>query len=100
MGPGPMCRCSTDYSERGEAPGQWLGGGLGNLDLVAGQVVTEPQMRALLGRGVHPDAEAIIARVITAKQAEDMSRKAAKKHALSRDTAGRDTVLGTAAVVL
>jgi conjugative relaxase-like TrwC/TraI family protein len=77
------------YSERGETPGRWLGGGLGNLGLVAGEVVTEPQMRALIGRGVHPNAEAIIATAVAAKQAEGMSRKDAKKHALGLVTLGR-----------
>ncbi|WP_156747644.1 MobF family relaxase, partial [Nocardia sp. 852002-51244_SCH5132740] len=49
------------YSERGESPGRWLGSGLAALDLAVGDEVTEAQMRALIGRGMHPNADAIIA---------------------------------------
>ena len=48
------------YSEKGERPGQWVGKGLDGLAGVErGQTVTETQMRALYGEGLHPDAEAI-----------------------------------------
>lgn len=48
------------YSEKGERPGQWVGKGLDGLPGVErGQIVTEDQMRALYGEGLHPDAEAI-----------------------------------------
>ena len=42
------------YEEKGEAPGRWLGTGLAGLDLAAGEVVTEEQMRLLFGQGRHP----------------------------------------------
>jgi hypothetical protein len=45
------------YSQRGEAPGVWAGGGLAGLaGVCAGQPVGEVQMRALFGEGRHPDA--------------------------------------------
>ena len=46
------------YSAKGEAPGTWLGAGLGGLEgLNAGDVVTAEQMRNLFGAGRHPLAE-------------------------------------------
>ncbi|WP_158288649.1 MobF family relaxase [Ornithinimicrobium flavum] len=42
------------YEEKGEAPGRWLGTGLGSLDLNVGDVVTEEQMKLLFGEGRHP----------------------------------------------
>src|SRR3954469_7897149 len=48
------------YSEKGEAPGLWLGTGLSSLaDFPVAGYVTEAQMRALFGQGRHPNAEAI-----------------------------------------
>ncbi|MET0930020.1 MAG: MobF family relaxase, partial [Aeromicrobium sp.] len=50
------------YSEKGEAPGRWVGSGLGNLEgLSAGDTVTAEQMHALFAFGFHPMAEARIA---------------------------------------
>ncbi len=46
------------YSERGGVPGVWPGSGLAGIDgITAGDVVTEAQMRALFGTGLHPLAE-------------------------------------------
>jgi DNA primase catalytic core len=46
---------SSYYSEKGEAPGQWMGSGLVGIDgLEAGDVVTAEQMLALFGAGHHP----------------------------------------------
>jgi conjugative relaxase-like TrwC/TraI family protein len=43
------------YTERGETPGAWIGSGLAGIDgLNAGDAVTEEQMRALFGAGMHP----------------------------------------------
>ncbi len=43
------------YTERGEAPGQWVGAGLAGIDgLTAGDPVTAQQMHALFGSGHHP----------------------------------------------
>lgn len=52
------------YSERGEAPGSWLGRGLAGLELEAGRVVREPEMIALFGEGRHPLADEITARLL------------------------------------
>ena len=47
------------YTANGNPPGRWAGRGAGLLG-VAGQEVTEAQMKALYGAGLHPDADAII----------------------------------------
>ncbi|MEV6099429.1 MobF family relaxase [Nocardia sp. NPDC051981] len=52
------------YSARGESPGRWHGSGLAALDLTAGDLVTEAQMKSLFGQGRHPDSEAIETAVI------------------------------------
>jgi conjugative relaxase-like TrwC/TraI family protein len=46
------------YTERGEAPGMWIGSGMDGIDgLTTGDPVTAEQMRALFGCGLHPLAE-------------------------------------------
>jgi conjugative relaxase-like TrwC/TraI family protein len=48
------------YSEKGEAPGVWVGRGLAGVpDFPVGGQVTEEQMVALFGQGRHPNAEEI-----------------------------------------
>src|SRR3954451_6360191 len=48
------------YSEKGEAPGVWMGRGLAGVpDFPVGEQVTEAQMVALFGKGRHPNAELI-----------------------------------------
>ncbi|SOC52913.1 DNA primase, catalytic core [Blastococcus aggregatus] len=48
------------YSEKGEAPGVWMGRGLAGVpDFPLGERVTEAQMVALFGNGRHPNAEEI-----------------------------------------
>ena len=64
------------YSEKGEAPGRWVGSGLAALgqpvsrdpndplvaelwSVAAGSEVTESQMKALFGEGLHPNADKI-----------------------------------------
>ncbi|MCF4121276.1 relaxase domain-containing protein [Antribacter sp. KLBMP9083] len=43
------------YAAKGEAPGRWVGSGLGDLDgLEPGDVVTAEQMANLFGDGLHP----------------------------------------------
>jgi conjugative relaxase-like TrwC/TraI family protein len=50
---------ATYYTERGESPGVWVGSGMAGIDgLDVGDPVTEEQMRALFGCGLHPLAEA------------------------------------------
>ncbi|MBC7633265.1 MobF family relaxase [Aeromicrobium sp.] len=53
---------SSYYSEKGEAPGSWVGSGLtGIAGLDAGDVVTAEQMKALFAYGFHPLAEQRVA---------------------------------------
>ena len=48
------------YSEKGEAPGVWMGRGLAGVpDFPVGERVTEAQMVALFGNGRHPNAAEI-----------------------------------------
>ncbi|RFU20611.1 UNVERIFIED_ORG: toprim domain-containing protein [Bacillus sp. AZ43] len=48
------------YSEKGEAPGVWMGRGLAAVpDFTVGDRVTEAQMVALFGEGRHPNADQI-----------------------------------------
>lgn len=48
------------YSEKGEAPGVWMGRGLSGVpESSVGEHVTEAQMVALFGAGRHPNAEQI-----------------------------------------
>ncbi|WP_245160738.1 MobF family relaxase [Blastococcus sp. CT_GayMR16] len=48
------------YSEKGEAPGVWMGRGLAAVpDFPVGDRVTEAQMVALFGEGRHPNADQI-----------------------------------------
>ncbi|MFI2477811.1 MobF family relaxase [Nocardia xishanensis] len=73
---------STYYSERGESPGRWLGSGLPNVGIEAGEVVTEAQMRALFGHALNPNAEAMIAAEVEALAADGISRRTARAHAV------------------
>ncbi|MGY1631885.1 MobF family relaxase [Geodermatophilus sp. SYSU D01186] len=57
------------YSQRGESPGVWAGGGLAGLTgVIAGTPVGEEQMRALFGEGRHPDAERLEREALAAGQ--------------------------------
>lgn len=47
------------YTAEGNPPGRWIGRGAHLLGL-KGKTVTEAQMRALFGLGMHPDADQII----------------------------------------
>lgn len=52
---------SDYYAAKGTPPGRWVGSGLEGLDsesATAGAVVTEAQMAALYGEGLHPDTDA------------------------------------------
>lgn len=68
------------YSSKGESPGHWVGSGLASLEstgarwvpekdvadvwaVQAGSPVSEAQMKALFGEGLHPNADAIAAYV-------------------------------------
>ena len=64
------------YSEKGEAPGVWMGTGLSSVpDFPLGEHVTEAQMKALFGEGRHPNADAIERAAIAAgKDADAVDR--------------------------
>ncbi|WP_185757123.1 MobF family relaxase [Nocardia bhagyanarayanae] len=69
------------YSERGEAPGRWLGSGLPALGIAAGEKVTEEQMRNLLGVGVHPNADLVEERVFDEQIGKGAKPKDARRWA-------------------
>ncbi|WP_067484242.1 MobF family relaxase [Actinomadura hibisca] len=48
------------YTAKGNPAGWWMGQGIDELNL-DGQVVTEEQMRALYGLGMHPEADRLVA---------------------------------------
>ena len=59
-GPTDAPSLSKYYDAKGTPPGRWLGSGLAGLNtenVVDGGEVTESQMAALYGEGLHPDAD-------------------------------------------
>lgn len=64
------------YTADGNPPGRWMGGGAAVLG-VSG-TVSEDQMKALFGEGLHPDADRIIAEALaegkTGKQAQEAAK--------------------------
>lgn len=73
------------YNEHGERPGRWFGKGLAGLSTdewkstaTPGSKVTEDQMRALFGIGMHPDAEPMMRRVLARRGSERKAIQAAK----------------------
>ncbi|WP_063000597.1 MobF family relaxase [Nocardia jinanensis] len=85
---GPTQNLSGYYSERGEAPGRWLGSGLDEVGIAEGEPVTEAQMRAVFGHGFHPNAEAMIAAEIDALMADGSSYQVAKSSAIRKARLG------------
>jgi hypothetical protein len=67
----------------------WLGAGLVALGIDEGDRVTEAQMRALLGEGLHPNADAIIDAVVTEQVALGAKFKDAIRYALKQAQLGR-----------
>src|SRR4051794_3307677 len=65
------------YTETGNPPGAWMGSGLSSLGL-SGQV-SEEQMTALFGQGLHPNAAAIMADYRREHIAAGMSERQLKK---------------------
>ena len=59
-------RLGAYYTERGEAPGVWLGSGMADLGIAEGATVSEAQMTALFAHGRHPDAAVIEAAALAA----------------------------------
>jgi hypothetical protein len=67
----------TDYyTASGNPPGRWLGSGAADLQ-VTGRV-REDQMRSLFGRGLHPDAEEIVALETAAGTSPEAAERAVK----------------------
>ena len=67
----------TDYyTATGNPPGRWMGEGANDL-AVEGRV-REDQMRALFGRGMHPDADQIVALELAAGRTQKDAEKVAK----------------------
>ncbi|ATL67406.1 MobF family relaxase [Nocardia terpenica] len=64
------------YTETGTPPGIWIGRGAQELGL-SGEV-TEAQMQALFGEGLHPDADTIISAEIAAGRTAKQAVEAAK----------------------
>ncbi|MEU0061004.1 MobF family relaxase, partial [Streptomyces sp. NPDC006334] len=64
------------YTESGNPPGFWMGSGIEALG-VSGNV-SEAQMKALYGEGLHPDADRIIDDRIAAGQTRKQAMRAAK----------------------
>jgi conjugative relaxase-like TrwC/TraI family protein len=80
------------YTAKGNPPGMWVGRGAPLLD-VAGQQVTEEQMRHLFGSGMHPDADRIISDYLEAHLRADMTDRQLAK---VRADAIKAATLGTA----
>jgi len=99
---------SDFYSAKGESPGRWVGKGLAALadpgpypvdpataenlwQVPAGSQVTEQQMAALFGEGLHPNAEAITAHFTAcgapARAAIDAARLGRRFHIPDGETA-------------
>src|SRR4051812_48330748 len=98
---------SDYYSAKGESPGRWIGKGLASLShtgpreisaesaarlwaVAEGSEVSEAQMAALFGEGLHPNADAIteylIARGLGASPAQDAARLGRPFHIRAGET--------------
>ena len=75
-GRSPGQKLADYYTASGNPPGRWMGAGATDL-AVAGRV-REDQMRALFGKGMHPDAEQIIAFELAAGHTQAEAERAAK----------------------
>ena len=77
------------YEQKGETPGVWMGSGLAGLDgITTGDPVTEVQMHALFGHGLHPLADEIRKAALEAGFSEREAEKACR---LGRPFAERTT---------
>jgi conjugative relaxase-like TrwC/TraI family protein len=78
------------YTETGNPPGVWMGSGLAGLGVTG--VVSEEQMTALFGLGLHPDAELMMAEYrsehvavgMTERQLKRVNEQARKSASLGR----------------
>lgn len=64
------------YTADGNPPGVWMGGGIDLLGVRG--TVSEDQMRALFGEGLHPNADAMIAAAQEAGATVEQAQEAAK----------------------
>ena len=71
---GPGASLSDYYLQKGQPPGRWTGRAA--RDLGVGGDVTEEQMRALFGRGQHPEADRIRADLVTSGAGEQEIERA------------------------
>lgn len=60
------------YTAKGNPPGRWMGRGAPLLGL-DGEQVTEDQMKALYGTGMHPDADAVVSAYLAEHVSAGMS---------------------------
>lgn len=75
-GRSPGQQLTDYYTASGNPPGRWLGAGAADLE-VCGRV-REDQMRARFGRGLHPDAEQIVALEVAAGTTPEDAAQAVK----------------------
>ncbi|MFD4322257.1 MobF family relaxase [Streptomyces sp. NPDC058548] len=80
------------YTADGNPPGLWMGSGIDALG-VSG-TVTEAQMKALYGEGLHPDADRIIAERIDAGDTAKQAMRAAKLGRKYMTFVDKDTPFG------
>ena len=80
------------YAATGNAPGRWLGAGAHDLDLSG--VVGEAQMRALFGRGEHPDSDRLVAAALDAGASLLEARRAGRLGVPFSPDESRQTVAG------
>ncbi|MFH8886573.1 MobF family relaxase [Streptomyces californicus] len=80
------------YAVDGNPPGLWMGSGIDSLG-VSG-TVTEAQMKALYGEGLHPDADRIIAERIVAGDSAKKAMQAAKLGRKYMTFVDKDTPFG------
>jgi DNA primase catalytic core len=67
------------YAARGESPGVWIGTGLSGLaGIEAGEHVSAGQMKALFGKGRHPNADTISAAMIAGGHSPAQALRASK----------------------
>lgn len=79
------------YHAHGTPPGHWFGGGVDALaamesavtvpedaSITHGSVVSESQMKALFGEGMHPNAEALIGASVNADMSPAQAQKSAR----------------------
>ncbi|WP_159848507.1 MobF family relaxase [Nocardia sp. CY41] len=80
----------TDYyTEHGTPPGKWFGKGAEQLG-ISGEV-TERQMQALFGEGLHPDADRIIAEALAQGKTAQEAVEAAKLGAVYSEFTSKKT---------